>query len=178
MIHKTSLIVLFSCLALSTHTFAADAVPSVFRTAFLSSLDDADQKLVSLADAFAENQYDWRPSEGVRSVKEAFLHVASANYFLGSRFGAALPPDVHPDKFDDTVKTKAEVVAVLKNSIAFARDAVANFPESDLGTEVNIFGQPGTKMRLMMIIGDHANEHLGQLIAYARSNNVVPPWSK
>jgi len=24
----------------------------------------------------------------------------------------------------------------------------------------------------------HLHEHLGQLIAYARSNGVVPPWSR
>jgi len=164
-------------LALVAQAAKSDAQP-LFHTAFLSSFDDASNKVVQLAEAFSAEQYDWRPAEGIRSVKDAILHVAGANFGLSAMLGTALPAGIDPWSLEKTVETKAEAVALLKQSIAFAHAAVAAVPENTLGQETEFFGNKAPRMRLIFVIGDHANEHLGQLIAYARTIGVVPPWSQ
>lgn len=154
------------------------AEKSVFHSAFLSSFDDASNKVVQLAETFSEEQYAWRPAEGIRSVKDAILHVTGANFGLASMLGAEVPEGINPWSIEKTVESKEETVKLLKQSIEFAREAVAAVPESSLGEQTEFFGHTGSRMRLIFVIGDHANEHLGQLIAYARSTGVTPPWSQ
>jgi uncharacterized damage-inducible protein DinB len=74
------------------------------------------------------------------------------------------------------VTTKADVIEKLKASIEYAAKAVPTI--TDLETEVNLFGFPGSKRAYLLILLTHAHEHLGQSIAYARGNGVVPPWSQ
>ena len=72
---------------------------------------------------------------------------------------------------------KDAVLAALRGSFAHLRRVVVNTPDSDLDNEVTIFGQPGTVRSFFLLACTHAHEHLGQMIAYARSNQVAPPWS-
>jgi uncharacterized damage-inducible protein DinB len=157
---------------------AADAAKSVFHTSFASSFSAATSKITQLAGAVSDEQLDWRPSAGVLSMREVILHVAGANYFFGTKVGATLPEGINPQELAKPDATKADLVAVLDKSVTFAQAAVAAVPEADLGKEMEFFGQKASRMRFLMIMVEHAHEHLGQLIAYARSNNVVPPWSK
>lgn len=163
--------------AFGTYAAQQEAKP-LFHTAFLSSFDEASHKVVQLAEAFSAEQYAWRPAEGIRSVKEAILHVAGANFGLAAMLGAEVPAGIDPWSIEKTVETKEEAITLLKQSIAFAHAAVAAVPEATLGDEAEFFGNKAPRMRLIFVIGDHANEHLGQLIAYARSIGVVPPWSQ
>ena len=156
----------------------AAAQESVFHKSFLGSYDAATGKVVQLAGAFSEDQFEWRPSEGVRSVREAVLHVAGANFFFGSRLGAEMPEGIDPQNLEKDITSKEEAMKVLKKSIEFARGAVANMSEKEMAAEMDWFdGSKVAKMQMVLLVGDHANEHLGQLIAYARSVGVVPPWS-
>ena len=156
----------------------AVAQDSNFHTSFLASYDAATGKVAQLAGAFTEDQYSWRPDEGVRSVSEALMHVAAANFFFASRLGAEMPEGINPQELEATVTTKDEAMKVLKMSVEHARKAVASTSEKELAAEVDWFdGSKVSKMQWILLIGDHANEHLGQLIAYARSMDVVPPWS-
>jgi len=141
----------------------------------LSSLKDAQDKTLQLAEAMPEGTFGWRPAEGVRSVSETFMHVASANYFFGSRMTDTKPPAA-TRTLEKDVTAKADVIAKLKESY----DAVnAGIEEADMEEETKLFGgKEGTMGDLAMIAVSHAHEHLGQLIAYARSNKVTPPWSK
>ncbi|MCB1122082.1 MAG: DinB family protein [Verrucomicrobiae bacterium] len=149
-----------------------------FQQVFLKQFSSESDKLVSLAEAFSEQGYAWRPAEGIRSVREAILHVASGNYNIASRLGKAVPAGVNPRGFDKSVNTKADTIQTLKDSIAFAKAAVMELDEAGLETEINLFGQQSPKMAAVMVVGGHTYEHLGQLIAYARSYGVVPPWSQ
>ena len=150
---------------------------STFHNAFLSSYDAATDKVMQLAGAFSQEQYDWRPAEGVRSVSEAMMHVASANFFFASMLGAETPKGINPQELESKVKSKEEAAKILKMSVEHARKAVEKTTNAALDEEIDLFGNKTPRMSLVLLIGDHANEHLGQLIAYARSNGVVPPWS-
>jgi uncharacterized damage-inducible protein DinB len=112
--------------------------------------------------------------EGVRSVSEVVMHMASANYFFASRLGLAVPEGIDPSKME-AITDKAECVRILRESTAHLAKAFEAI--TDRSGEVDIFGRPGTIEDMMLVAIGHDHEHFGQLIAYARSNQVVPPWS-
>ncbi|HSL81237.1 MAG TPA: DinB family protein [Thermoanaerobaculia bacterium] len=114
--------------------------------------------------------------EGVRSVSEAFMHVAGANYFLTTTFGGEMPEGIGPD-LEQRVTSKDEAVRVLRESVAHVEEVLAGVDESDLPETRQLFGRELTGYQVLLIILGHGHEHLGQAIAYARANGVVPPWS-
>lgn len=158
---------------------AADSpFEAAFRASLLKSFDDASGKILRLADAFPESTYGWRPMEGVNSVREVLVHVSETNYALAERLGTKPPPNIDRKKIGDSMQTKAGAIAAAKGSIEFMRGVLATVPADELTPEVNVFGAKAPKLRVALLPVDHAHEHLGQLIAYARANRIVPPWSK
>lgn len=134
-------------------------------------------QVVALAEAFSEEQYDWRPMEGVNSVGEALLHVAGGNYYIASKMGFAPPEDVDMMNLGK-IKGKENIIAALKKSNDFVLEKITMVENEQLGEEVDFGFMKANKLTGLLIIMEHNGEHKGQLIAYARSNGVVPPWSK
>jgi uncharacterized damage-inducible protein DinB len=154
-----------------------DAVPGI-RGEFIGSMKDAGGKIEQLAAAMPEKKYTWRPGKGVRSVGEVYLHVCQANYLIPMLIGVT--PPVSKDelmKMDTTPQTKAKTQQMLKDSYAFATKVITETTDADLDTPVTLFGMKMTKRAAIMIVVSHSHEHLGQSIAYARANGVVPPWT-
>ena len=133
-------------------------------------------QVIQLAEAFSEDQYGWRPMEGVNSVGEALLHVAGANYFIGSKMGIAPPEDVDMMNLAK-ISGKDNIIAALKKSNEFALGVVSKVESGQFGEEVDFGFAKFNKLAGLLVIMEHNGEHKGQLIAYARSNGVVPPWS-
>ena len=159
--------------------FGADtAFESAFRTSLLKSFDEATGKIIALADAIPEDKYGWRPMEGVASVREVLVHVAETHYALGERLGRKPPAGIDGKGIGKTMVTKAGTVATTKASMGFIRGVLAEIPPGELLPEVNVFGSKAPRLRVALLPLDHAHEHLGQLIAYARIDHIVPPWSK
>lgn len=152
----------------------------------MKDVDGVGQKLVSLAKAMPADKLSWRPSAGVRSVGEVFLHVASDNYLMPALAGTAIPASTKLDMkdfktfgaYEKQVMTQAQVVAALEASFAHLKAAMAKATVADMSVQVDMFGQKSTKQAMWIGTTTHLHEHLGQSIAYARSNGVVPPWSK
>ena len=134
-------------------------------------------RLNQLAEAFAADQYGWRPAEGIRSVSEVFIHVAGANYFFASQFGVDMPEGFGMDA-EQKITAKDDVIATLERSQKHMHKALANAAQKDLDEKVMMFGRERSWRSVLMIVSGHSHEHLGQAIAYARSNGVVPPWSQ
>lgn len=134
-------------------------------------------QVVQLAEAFSEDQYDWRPAEGVNSVGEALLHVAGANYYLAMKMGFPPPEDVDMMAIGK-ITGKSNIIAALKKSNEFVLSKIMMVENDDLTTEVDFGFAKMNKMGGLLAMMEHNGEHKGQLIAYARSNGVVPPWSK
>jgi uncharacterized damage-inducible protein DinB len=149
-----------------------------FRGEFLDLLDDAQKKVLTLADAVPADKYSWRPAPGVRSVGEVYMHLASANYFFPTLWGVKPPADVDVANLEKQGGDKAKVAAALQQSFAHVRQVVDATSDADLDKPISLFGHPGTVRMAMFVLANHIHEHLGQSIAYARSNGVVPPWSK
>jgi uncharacterized damage-inducible protein DinB len=149
-----------------------------FRAEFLHQLEDVQKKIQGLAAAIPAEKYAWRPAPGVRSVGEVYMHIAGANFGLPKMLWGFPPPEgVDPRGLEKLGDNKAKVTEALQTSFVHLRHAVESTPDADLDKTVQIFGQPGTVRAAMFLVANHLHEHLGQSIAYARSNGVVPPWS-
>ena len=163
-------------LPLAAQVALTRSAPSDIRTDLIRQLDDAANKLTQLAEAVSQEKYTWRPAQGVRSVSEVFMHVAGANYlfprFVGVQAASPLAADA-----ETAVTTKAQVVENLKKSFESMRTVIRGVSDADLNKGTNMFGQQTTYRNVLFTAVSHAHEHLGQMIAYARMNNVTPPWS-
>lgn len=156
---------------------APPAAPAGVRGEILAQFDDAATKLVQLAEAIPPEKFAWRPAAGVRSVSQVAMHVAGGNYFILSMAGVPMPAGLSQDA-ENTVTDKAQVLEQLRRSVEHVRAAIRGIPDADLDKPANLFGRATTKRDVLLLTATHAHEHLGQLIAYARSNGVVPPWSR
>jgi uncharacterized damage-inducible protein DinB len=146
---------------------------SAFKASVVTDADNLSQKFTGLARAMA-GKYEWRPGAGVRSAGEVFNLIVMENRLLASVLtGAAAPNGPPPAPITDA----AQLAEALRGSYAAVREAAAALSEGDLASPVKLFGMDMTKQgALSMLLGDQ-HEHLGQSIAYARSNGIVPPWS-
>jgi len=160
----------------SAQSASAPAVTGV-RADMLAQLDDAASKLGQLAEAIGQDKYSWRPGAGVRSVSEVLMHVVGANYYIPT-FAGVQPSKQLPQNAETAVTDKAQIAANLKESFDHVRAAIRNVKDADLDKPATMFGQATTMRNVYLTTVTHAHEHLGQLIAYARSNGVVPPWSR
>src|ERR1041384_1004970 len=134
-------------------------------------------QLIALAEATPAEKFTWRPAAGVRSTSEVYMHIAIANFYLLSVTGPKMPADLK-EGMDKSVTSKAEVINWLKRSLDAVKQAHSGITPKDLQRKVHIMDRDATVDGMYLRIIVHANEHMGQLIAYARMTGVVPPWAK
>lgn len=162
-------------LALALAFLTAPLAASDMGARMAANLADVEGKLVGLAEAIPDAKFGWSPADKVRTVSEVLMHVASANHFFAGRLGAGEPP-AESRGWEQTVTTKAAAIPKLQESFAAVKRALES---ADLGKATKLFGgKEGTLADFGLIAVGHGHEHLGQLIAYARSNGVTPPWSE
>ena len=161
----------------------AAAPKNTFQTDFVSQLDATEKKLVSLEEAVPQDKLTWRPAPGVRSISEVYLHVAFGNYGIVKAVTGKEPPadvgfDGNPTKWDAKTTDKAEVKKILEKSFDYVRTSAKGLSDAELDKKVKFFGNEMTVRQGLLVVLNHEHEHLGQSIAYARMNKIVPPWSK
>jgi uncharacterized damage-inducible protein DinB len=151
----------------------------------LKDVTEVENKVVALAKAMPESAWAWKPSAPARSTGEVFLHVAADNYFLPAMIGIAAPAETGITKeyktaaaFEKKSMGRDAVIAEVQKSFAFLKKSMSETPDAKLDAAVDMFGRKNTNRGVWIMTATHLHEHLGQLIAYARANNVVPPWSK
>jgi uncharacterized damage-inducible protein DinB len=150
-----------------------------FQKESVSSLTFLSGHVKELATAISADKYSYTPQKGVRSTSEVFAHIVSANYFFASKLGAKIPADVKMETIEKDLTAKDAIEKELTRSYMILIDAIKNTKDASLATKVE-FPFPGeyTQMSAILIVLGHSNEHLGQLIAYARMNGITPPWSE
>lgn len=146
---------------------------TVFVQEFHGQLDFVEGRLLQLAEAMPVDIYDWTPGEGVRSVGEVYVHIAQSNYYLLS----FLTGETVNGNEDSWNSDKEESVSLMSRSFVVVKETTGKFTEEDLNREIEAFGYKFSVRNFMVSVIGHIHEHLGQLIAYARMNGVVPPWS-
>ena len=166
-------------------SFAQDTVTketaAAVKAAFLSDLDTLQTKFVGLAEAFPQEKYTWRPMDGVRSVSEVLMLAAFEGYaFIPNSFGGK-PADLGSREEAGKLRTlsdKAQVIDHLKKGFAHAKAQLTAIDPATLTAKRKVVGQDMLVTDIAIRIGGDLHEHLGQMIAYARQNQIVPPWSK
>lgn len=157
----------------------ADPPTAGYRAEFLREFSDLETKYVRLAEQMPADKYGWRPAEGVRSVGEVFMHMAQANFGLSRRIGTPSPAGFNPQGYEKSLTDKAAIVEQLKQSFAHMRGAAVKASDADADKTMPWFGGATiTQRAFLLFVVRHAGEHLGQSIAYARVNGIVPPWTE
>jgi len=158
---------------------AAQAVPAPgLKRDINIGIEDAEKKLIALANAIPADKFSWRPSKEVRTVSEVFVHVAMENFAIPPMIGAKESPTKVADDAEKTITSKAAVIDFLTKSFAYAKNAVTAAPDAQMDANASYFGTPMSRRGILMQLALHGHEHLGQMIAYARMNSIVPPWSQ
>jgi uncharacterized damage-inducible protein DinB len=164
--------------AQATSATTVAAPTSGARAEFLAEVAFYEQRFTRLAQAMPAEKYTWRPGEGVRSIGEVYDHIVAANYGLARALGTPPPAGFDPKAIMANAGDKPKTVQGLKDSFAYFRQAVLSLSDADLDKPLKLFGQQTTYRGAFIMITGHTGEHLGQSIAYARMNGIVPPWTE
>jgi hypothetical protein len=184
--YSHAVVVLVLALGILTTVAAGPAMAqgsaSGMRAQYLSDFETMQTKFKELAGAMDADSYGWQPMDGVRTVSEVFMLIVAENYVVPSAWGATPPDGITPGfglftELPANVTDKADVLAALETSAAYLLNAVGSLSDAQMGETIRMFGQEGVLQEsLILVVGD-MHEHLGQAIAYARMNKVVPPWT-
>jgi uncharacterized damage-inducible protein DinB len=140
-------------------------------------LDDLQKKFVALAGAIPQDKYTWRPAEGVRSISELFLHVSAAGYNIPHLIDNPLPAGFDPKTFEKSTTDRSKIIEALNKSFTSAIALVNGMSNADFAKPEKKLGPDANRGDVIYILVTHAHEHMGQAIAYARLNGIVPPWT-
>ena len=148
---------------------------------YLADMDTVHRKIVALANAFPAEKYSWRPAQGVRSVSEVLMHVASEWLYYGPLSVGGKPPadfgtprEALP-KLEKDFTQKTQVLDQLAKGWTYY---VAQMKAADASKLTGRYPPwNSTLAEAAFVMTGDQHEHLGQLIAYARSVGIKPPWS-
>jgi len=152
-------------------------VPEGVGQGYEGELAHVSRQLIALAEATPPEKFAWRPAPGVRSTSEVYMHIAIANFYFLSVTGRETPADLKPGA-ERSISSKPAVVEWLKRSLEAVKTARATTTPKEMKRKVRFLGRDATVDGIYLRLIIHNNEHMGQLIAYARMTGVVPPWSK
>ena len=163
-------------LLMNTSMLFAQEAPDVFK-GYEGEWNHVSGQLIALAEATPPDKFAWRPATGVRSTSEVYMHIVRANFLMLNAIGSKMPSDLK-DGMETTVTSKADVIGWLKRSLQAVKEAHSAETPADLQRKTKVFNRDATVDGIFLRIIVHNNEHMGQLVAYARMTGVVPPWSK
>ena len=173
--------VCMSLVAAGTAVRAEDATG--FRADLIGQVGYVQQQVLDLENAIPDGKFTWRPNKEVRSISEVYSHIAFANYMLLKLAGAALPEGMSIAGPEDEMKwekastDKKVIREQLVKSFDFVKSSIGKMSDASMENKVDFFGQKMTTRGVLMVLLSHIHEHLGQSIAYARMQGVVPPWT-
>lgn len=143
----------------------------------LLDLGNVQKKLSDLANAVPADKLTWRPTPDARSFAEVFLHVAAERYGILGMMGAEAPAGFKREGFEKSTTDRAQIVAELDKSWEFAKKAIEGMSNADFAKLLPKLGSQANAGDVVYILVGDQHEHLGQAVAYARENSIVPPWT-
>jgi uncharacterized damage-inducible protein DinB len=143
----------------------------------LLDLEGVQKKFVDLANALPADKLTWRPSPDSRSFAEVFLHVAGERYGILALMGTEKPARFNGKTFEKSTTDRAQIVEELNKSWGFAQSAIQGMNNADFAKLLPKLGPQANAGDVVYILVADAHEHLGQAVAYARENGIVPPWT-
>jgi uncharacterized damage-inducible protein DinB len=143
----------------------------------LLDLQAVNKKCVDLAEALPSDKLTWRPSPDTRSFAEVLLHVAGERYGFLSILGATPPAGFKAGQYDKSTIERDRIVEALNQSWDFTNKTINGMSNADFAKPVPKLGPQANEGDVVYLLVADAHEHLGQLVAYARQNGIVPPWT-
>jgi uncharacterized damage-inducible protein DinB len=168
---------------------------STFQREYLGELEIPSKQVLELAEAVPEEAYDWRPAEDARSFAAVLVHIAVGNLMLLYRAGVhsaevtrlcgSLACD-DPEQWlrlvrksvgmEKTITSKDAVLSLLRGSFDAVKTAVRSMKPEEMERPRELWNEETTYGRVCLRILAHADEHMGQAIAYARVMGFRVPW--
>ena len=154
-----------------------------FRADLIGQVGFAQKQILDLENAIPDGKMAWRPNKEVRSISELYSHIAFANYLVLKFAGVTLPEGISIASPEDATKwekastDKKVIREQLVKSFEFVKSSIGSMSDADLENMVDFFGQKMTVRSVLLGLLSHMHEHLGQSIAYARMEGIVPPWT-
>jgi uncharacterized damage-inducible protein DinB len=148
-------------------------------------IGDVEKEVVDAAEAMPEDKFNFSPQslnipgadyKGVRTFASEVKHVAFSNYFLWSSVTGDKMPEVYQGDNLEHVKTKADIMKLLKDSFAQGHKAAAMLTSENIVQ--NAEGSKSTRLHFATFGVAHALDHYGQMVEYLRMNGIVPPASR
>lgn len=169
-----------TALLLGSTGLAAQVAPKGvgYRAEYLAELSVAEDHVVRLAEAIPADKYTWRPAAGVRSISEVLLHIASSHNNMPRMLGVAPREGMLAADYDKSTIDKPRIVAAVRESFGLMRASVERLTDADAEKTLPWFDGTNTYRGMLYFMARHTGEHTGQLIAYARTIGVVPPWNE
>jgi len=143
----------------------------------LLDLQAVNKKCVDLAQALPSDKLTWRPTPDTRSFAEVFLHVAGERYGFLTLLGATPPAGFKAGQFDKSTIERDRIVEALNQSWDFTNKTISGISNADFAKLLPKLGPQANEGDVVYLLVADAHEHLGQLVAYARQNAIVPPWT-
>jgi len=131
--------------------------------------------LLRSAEKMPEENYNFKPTEAVRSFGQVVGHVADAQYLFCS---IALGEKNPAPKIEQTKTSKADLIAALKGAFAYCDKAYDGMTDASATQMVKLFGGDTPKLGVLTVNNMHNMEHYGNLVTYMRLKNIVPPSSE
>jgi len=165
-----------------TRSSRAD-IPTSMAASVSGTLEFIEGSFLGVAEAMPAEKYDFVPKngnfDGVRTFGEQVKHVACAQFALFNEFEGKQPPADCEKGGHMPAKSKAELIAYLKNSFDYGNRVLAGLTAANALDRVEgRYGGPNTKLGISVLAVWHITDHYGQLVEYLRMNGIVPPMTQ
>lgn len=161
-------------------------------SAFLRGFKYQEYEVRSAAEAMPEEKYGYRPAAGlfknskpeygpaeVRTFAQQVKHVACSNFAFAAEFDGTKPPERCDLGGPSPAKTKAELLAYLRDSFAAVEKSLGAINEKNMFDPIEgPYAGPTTRLNLATVVVWHAADHYGQMVIYLRLSGIVPPASR
>jgi len=167
---------------LAAQTVSNSAEFAAWRKVQKEDIDGLREKFMALAKAVPADKLGWRPMKGTRSFHDVFAHVAAEGNTETAMFGGKLPEGALADFDAEEARLGKlpddQLIAVMDKSMAVLSATLAGLSLDKINTSITYYGRPTLPRVATTYTLIDLHEHLGQLVSYARMNQIVPPWSK
>jgi len=164
---------------------AQAAQADALTTALQKNLAGVEREFVETAEAMPADRYSFAPSaamgdfEGVRTFAQQVAHVATVNNrIFAALLGEKMPEAGVQENGPASLKTKAEIMKYLRDSLALGHRALAAINQQNALQTLNQPFGPMTRLQLAAMATNHMNDHFGQMVVYLRMNHIIPPTSR
>ena len=145
-------------------------------------IDGLRKKFMALAKAVPAEKLTWRPMEGTRSFREVFAHIAAEGNTETAMFGRPLPAGSLADFDAEEARLKKlpddQLIAAMDRAMQSLSATLGGLSRANITIPIRYYGQSALPRVATTYTLNDLHEHLGQLVAYARMNTIVPPWTK